>query len=188
MKRRASLRFRFSNHGLKKEFAEDQGLLTESDDCCEDQSPSRNSIQIRPSCIDSQDEDLSDSWFIQADSHAEESDSWEELRNIQCILLHLRPENKEKPSRQLSDLFSRVVKPKIHLSRNECVVKQESKIFDDLGEVGFYATFYFLGFICHGFLEKSYLISLGFLSEKKQQQKKKNKKKKQLQILFKPSK
>lgn len=167
MKRRASLRFRFSNHGLKKEFAEDQGLLTESDDCCEDQSPSRNSIQIRPSCIDSQDEDLSDSWFIQADSHAEESDSREELRNIQCILLHLRPENKEKPNRQLSDLFSRAVKPKIHLSRSKCVVKQESKIFEDLGEVGFYATFYFLGFKCHGFLEKSYLIAYASCRKKK---------------------
>lgn len=141
MRRRDSLRFRFSNHSLKKEFAEDQGLLTESDDCCEDQSPSRNSIQIRPSCIDGQDEDSSNSWFTQTDSHAEQSDSQEELRNIQCILLHLRPHNKDKPSRQLSDLFSRVVKPKIHLSRSKCVLKQESKIFDDFVEVGFYATF-----------------------------------------------
>lgn len=143
MRRRDSLRLRFSNHGLKKEFAEDQGLLTENDDCCEDQSPSRNSIQIRPSCIDGQDEDLPNSWFIQADSQAEQSDSQEELRNIQCILLHLRPENKDKPSRQLSDLFSRVVKPKIHLSRSKCVLKQESKIFDDFVEVGFMPHFIF---------------------------------------------
>ena len=137
MKRRDSLPFRFSNHGLKRLFAEEEGLLSDYEDDCGG-SPPRDTIQIRPSCISEQDVDSSDSWFIEANSEPEDCDSQDELRNIQRILVHLNPESKEKPSpsRRLSGIFSRVARPKIYPSRSKCVVReQENKVFDDLVKV-----------------------------------------------------
>lgn len=117
MKRRDSFAGIFSSHNLKSSTVEDEGLLTDVED---------DSYQIRPSCLVDND-DSSSSWFILADSEPED-DNCDESRN----------QNYNSPHRTLSNIFSRVVKPKIQASRSRlrCAVKQkDSKIFGEVNQV-----------------------------------------------------
>lgn len=125
MKRRDSFAGIFSSHSLKSSTVEDEGLLTDVEDDNRVSSPN-DSYQIRPSCLVDND-DSSSSWFILADSEPED-DNCDESRN----------QNYNSPHRTLSNIFSRVVKPKIQASRSRlrCAVKQkDSKIFGEVNQV-----------------------------------------------------
>lgn len=132
MKRRDSIGYFFSVHGSKNLFAEDEGLLTESEDETKVSPP--NESRIRPSCVIDED-DSSNSWFILADSEPEEN-SCDELRDQNNNLVRERLTSRERVNLSLSGLLARVGKAKIQTSRSKCVVKQqESKIFDGTDQV-----------------------------------------------------
>lgn len=133
MKRRDSIASLFSGHGSKKLVAEDEGLLTDSEDDSRVSPP--NEADIRPPCLLDKDTDPSSSWSILADPEPEENNDIE-LRDRTDSLVNKRLGSREKLNRSLSDIFSRVGKPKIHTSRAKCVLKQkESKIFDNVFQV-----------------------------------------------------
>ena len=134
MKRRDSVGFLFSVHGSKNLFAEDEELLTESEDETRVFPP--NESLIRPSCVIDED-DSSSSWFIVADSEPEEN-SCDELKDPNNNLVRKRLTSRERVNLSLSGLLARVGKAKIQRSRSKlkCVVKQqESQLFDGKDEV-----------------------------------------------------
>ena len=129
MRRRDSFAGIFSSHGSKNLTVEAEGLLTDNEDNNR-VSPTNESYQIRPSCLIDND-DSSSSWFILADSDPEDincDENCDESRN----------QNNNSAHRKLSDLFARVVKPKIQASRSRlrCVVKErDSKILGEVDQV-----------------------------------------------------
>lgn len=130
MKRRDSLASLFSGHGSYNLFGEDKELLANSEDDENRVIPPKD--VTRPS------------FFVS------KGDSSSSLNTLSDDELRLRPEtrdernnlvNKKEGSRErlhlsLSDLFSRVGKPRIQTSRAELVERQQkSKVFDQVPQV-----------------------------------------------------
>ena len=136
MKRRDSLVSLFSGHGSFNLFSEDKELLVNEDD--------ENRV-IPPKDV------TRPSFFVgKGDSSSSLSTlSDEELRvrpgtgDHRNSLVNKKESSRERLHLSLSDLFTRVGKPKIQTSRPKLVERQKSKLFDEERQVSLYMNLYF---------------------------------------------
>ena len=130
MKRRDSLPSLFSGHGSKNLLDEDEALLISR----EDVSPPKETDLRSSRVVDKADS--SSSWYTEADSELEDSNCNKLIDQNFNFANKRHLGSRERLHRSLSDLFSRVGKPKIQTSRSQRVVKQnESKILGNVDKV-----------------------------------------------------
>lgn len=131
MKRRDSLASLFSGHGSYNLFGEDKELLGHSDD--EENSIIPPKDVTRPSFVVGKGDSSSSLSTLSGDELRMRS----ETRDPRNSLVVKKEGSRERlHSISLSDLFSRVGKPKIQRSRAELFErKQKSKVFDKVPQV-----------------------------------------------------
>lgn len=141
MKRRDSLASLFSDHGSYNLFGEDKELLGHSDD--EENSVIPPKDVTRPSFVVGKGDSSSSLSTLSGD--------WDEIRmrsetrDPRNSLVVKKEGSRERlHSISLSDLFSRVGKPKIQRSRAELFErKQKSKVFEKVPQVSIKYIFLF---------------------------------------------
>lgn len=132
MKRRDSLASLFSGHGSYNLFGEDKELLGHSDD--EENSIIPPKDVTRPSFVVGKGDSSSS---LSTSLSGDELRMRSETRDPRNSLVVKKEGSRERlHSISLSDLFSRVGKPKIQRSRAELFErKQKSKVFDKVPQV-----------------------------------------------------
>lgn len=132
MKRRDSLASLFSGHGSYNLFGEDKELLGHSDD--EENSVIPPKDVTRPSFVVGKGDSSSS---LSTSLSGDELRMRSETRDPRNSLVVKKEGSRERlHSISLSDLFSRVGKPKIQRSRAELFErKQKSKVFDKVPQV-----------------------------------------------------
>lgn len=132
MKRRDSLASLFTGHGSYNLFGEDKELLTNSEDnetrvFTPKESDTRPSFVVRKGDSSSSLSTLSD----------DELRVTPETRDKKSNLVNKKEGSRERLNLSLSDLFSRVGKPKTPTSRHELPItkQQKSKVFDKISQV-----------------------------------------------------
>lgn len=140
MKRRDSLASLFSGHGSYNLFGEDKELLGHSDD--EENSVIPPKDVTRPSFVVGKGDSSSS---LSTSLSGDELRMRSETRDPRNSLVVKKEGSRERlHSISLSDLFSRVGKPKIQRSRAELFErKQKSKVFDKVPQVSIKYIFLF---------------------------------------------
>ena len=140
MKRRDSLASLFSGHGPYNLFGEDKELLGHSDD--EENSVIPPKDVTRPSFVVGKGDSSSS---LSTSLSGDELRMRSETRDPRNSLVVKKEGSRERlHSISLSDLFSRVGKPKIQRSRAELFErKQKSKVFEKVPQVSIKCIFLF---------------------------------------------
>lgn len=141
MKRKDSLASLFSDHGSYNLFGEDKELLGHSDD--EENSVIPPKDVTRPSFVVGKGDSSSSLSTLSGD--------WDEIRMRSetrdprnSLVVKMEGSRERLHSISLSDLFSRVGKPKIQRSRAELFErKQKSKVFEKVPQVSIKYIFLF---------------------------------------------
>jgi len=139
MKRRDSLASLFSGHGSCNLFGEDKELLANSDDDENRVIPLKD--VTRPSFFVGKG-DSSSSLSVLSDEELRVRPETGDQRNN---LVNKKESSRERLHLSLSDLFSRVGKPKIQTSRGGAKLverQQKSKVFDRVPQVILYIYFF----------------------------------------------
>jgi hypothetical protein len=130
MKRRDSLASLFSGHGSYNLFGEDKELLANSEDDENRVIPPKD--VTRPSFFVSKGDSSSSLNTLSDDELRLRPETRDERNN----LVDKKEGSRERLHLSLSDLFSRVGKPRIQTSRAELVERQQkSKVFDQVPQV-----------------------------------------------------
>ena len=130
MKRRDSLSSLFSGHGSYNLFGEDKELLADNED---DETGvfTPKVSDTRPSFVAGKGDSCSSLSILSDDELRVKLETCDQRNN----LVNKREGRKERLSLSLSDLFSRVGKPKIQTSQVELVTRQPNKVFDKTSQV-----------------------------------------------------
>lgn len=132
MKRRDSLASLFTGHGSYNLFGEDTELLTNSEDNETRVFPPKES-DTRPSFVVGKGDSSSSLSTLSVDELRVTPETGDKKNN----LVNKKDGSKERLSLSLSDLFSRVGKPKTQTSRPEYIDtrQQKCKVFDKISQV-----------------------------------------------------